>query len=177
MSPENTAADLGTALPLSQAEPFAYNIAEAESAASNCAGTNIASRKLNADRSAFCDMAELAPAIFKISINPIPQKGRRSMMLLTFSLFFHHYFSLWLAAVRLRQSGFSSQHTFGDAFHSHFNPAIRFSLAFDLHLEVVVRQRLGLTDVIFTGTKRNGLDNCPNLLPHKRKLFVGGKFP
>src|SRR6266481_1299449 len=80
-SPANTAADLGTVLPLIQAVPFEYSIADAESAASKCAGSNIASTTLNTDRSAACDMVKLTPACFTISDNPSPQKGCRSMIL------------------------------------------------------------------------------------------------
>ena len=71
-------------LPLTQAVPFEYSIADAESAASNCAGINIANRRLNADPSIDCDMFLHTPAIFRISDNPIPQKGCRSMILLNF---------------------------------------------------------------------------------------------
>src|SRR5271165_2340560 len=62
-SPANTAVDFGTAPPFSQVWPLAYNIAEAEleSAASNCAGTNMASRQLKAHRNIDRRIAQLAP--------------------------------------------------------------------------------------------------------------------
>jgi hypothetical protein len=60
-SPVNTAADLGTMLPLTQAVPFAYSIADAESAANNCPGSNIASTILKTARSTVSDMVLATP--------------------------------------------------------------------------------------------------------------------
>ncbi len=71
-SPENTAADLGTVVPLIHAMPFEYSMADAESAASNCAGTNIANMMLNADRIALCIILKLTSTSLAIFDNPIP---------------------------------------------------------------------------------------------------------
>src|ERR1700751_4176053 len=90
-SPEKTAADLGTVVPLIQAVPFEYNMAEAESAASNCAGTNIVNTTLNTVCRALCIMKFSTPTQFSVSDNPIPQKGCRSMILWNFSEFFDGY--------------------------------------------------------------------------------------
>jgi len=83
-SPEKTAADLGTVLPLIQAVPFEYSMADAESAASSCAGINIANTTLNTDRPAFCIMFKVTPASVTSLVHPIPPMGCRSMILLNF---------------------------------------------------------------------------------------------
>src|ERR1039458_7368065 len=56
-SPENMAADFGTTLPFTQAEPVVYNIADADSHASICAGNRHASRQHTAARSSDRDMS------------------------------------------------------------------------------------------------------------------------
>src|SRR6266496_955796 len=66
-SPEKTAADLGTVLPFSQAAPFVYSMAEAESAASNCIGNSMASRQLSKDLYADCDMFQFTPATLAVA--------------------------------------------------------------------------------------------------------------
>ncbi len=66
-SPEYNAADFGTALPFNHAEPAVYNIADAASSPSICAGNRKASKQHKADRSADVDMAEKDSRMFKLS--------------------------------------------------------------------------------------------------------------
>ena len=68
-SPEYTAADLGTALPFNHAEPAVYNIADAASSPSICAGNEKASKQHKADRSADVDvdMTEKDSRMFEIN--------------------------------------------------------------------------------------------------------------
>src|ERR1039457_1680083 len=80
-SPENTAADFGTSLPFNQAEPVVYNIAEAVSPPSICAGNRNTSQQHIADRSFDCDMSRDDSRMFDCN-HPKRAKGFRSMRLL-----------------------------------------------------------------------------------------------
>jgi hypothetical protein len=57
ISPENTAADLGTSLPFNQAAPFVYNMAVAVSPASiACTGNRIDNKQHTTDRNLISDI-------------------------------------------------------------------------------------------------------------------------
>src|SRR5271157_5924469 len=64
MSPENMAADFGTTLPFTQADPVVYSMADADSPASIRAGNTHASRQHTADRNSDRVMSRRDSRIF-----------------------------------------------------------------------------------------------------------------